>query len=90
MISLQLLVLFETASKVLLLLVPKEDSKRMFFSILWLILRSGPTCNNSKRILLLATFDVSLCFAQKMIELTKNIPGLNRPLDSVVSLPVMA
>jgi len=40
----------------------------------------SPTRNNRQRPLLLAAFDVSARFARKMIELTKNVPGLNRPL----------
>ena len=30
--------------------------------------------------LLLVAFDVSSCFARRMIELTKKVPGLNQPL----------
>jgi len=41
---------------------------------------AGPTCNNRKRTFLLAAFGVSFCFARRMIELTKNVPGLNRQL----------
>ena len=41
---------------------------------------ADPTCNNRKRTLSLAAFDVSSCFAWRMIELAKNVPGFNRPL----------
>jgi len=53
----------------------KNDLKEhslAFFAII-----AGPTCYNCKRTLLLAAFDVSSCFARR--ELTKSIPGLNRP-----------
>jgi len=36
----------------------------------------------SKRMLSLATIDVSSCFARRMIELAKYVLGLNRPLGS--------
>jgi len=43
-------------------------------------------CNNYKRMLLLAAFGVSSCFARRVIELTKNVPGLNRPLHPICRL----
>jgi len=37
--------------------------------------------------LLLATLDVRACFSRRMIELTKNIPGLNWPLCRYINVP---
>jgi len=33
--------------------------------------------------LLLAAFNVSSCFARRIIELSKTVPGLNRPLENI-------
>jgi len=72
MISLQLLVSLITVSEALLFLVFIERCKERSLAII-----AGPTCNNRKRALLLAAFDVRSCFARRKIELTKNLPGLD-------------
>jgi len=43
---------------------------------------AGSAHNNLKRTLLLAAFDVSPCFARRIIELTKNVPGLKPNISS--------
>ena len=57
----------------------KNDPKNILLRSFAII--AGLTRNNSKRTLLLAAFDVSSCFVRKMIELTKNVSGLNQPLE---------